>query len=81
MEPWECPRCSQINAPWVEKCDCPTLKPGYAESVRDTAERLTKMWEKEKERLHEKVLVVDDEGRPLEVKVLRGSESEAKRVC
>lgn len=22
--PWECPRCNRINAPWTPHCDCST---------------------------------------------------------
>lgn len=31
---WLCPRCSQIWAPWVAKCDCPV--PSMAISANDT---------------------------------------------
>lgn len=27
MEPWECPRCHVIHAPWVPKCKCKPVEP------------------------------------------------------
>jgi len=36
-EPWECPRCHTVYAPWVEKCECKMKheeSPAYAKYRR-----------------------------------------------
>jgi hypothetical protein len=36
---WICPRCGQVNAPWIEKCDC---KPGaFLKGETDTGVMIT----------------------------------------
>jgi hypothetical protein len=38
---WICPRCGQVNAPWIQKCDC---KPGaFLKGETDTG-TVTTIW-------------------------------------
>lgn len=33
--PWECPRCNKINAPWLPHCYCPAKEKTHVEKIRD----------------------------------------------
>lgn len=33
--PWLCPRCSKVNAPWLPHCYCPAQEKSQSEKIKD----------------------------------------------
>lgn len=40
--PWECPRCHRINAPWMPCCSCKPKELSYAEQQTNAFEEIMK---------------------------------------